>query len=239
MATFVLIPGAGSDSWYWHRVVPELEAAGHQVVAADLPCSDDAAEFSDYADAVVAAVHDDVVDLEAADLVLVAQSLGGFTAPLVAERLPVRLVVLVAAMVPAPGESAGEWWDSTGWPGARLQQAERFGRSPEATFDDLFDFFHDVPSDVVAAAYAHGDPGQSATPFERPLPMSRWPEVPTRFLLCRQDRFFPADFMREVVRDRLGIIPDEIDAGHLPALSQPRELAAQLLAYVAELDRVR
>jgi len=43
MATYVLIPGAGSDSWYWHLIVPELAARGHEVVAVDLPCDDDTA----------------------------------------------------------------------------------------------------------------------------------------------------------------------------------------------------
>ena len=41
MATYVLIPGAGGDAWYWHRVVPELEARGHDVVAVDLPAADE------------------------------------------------------------------------------------------------------------------------------------------------------------------------------------------------------
>lgn len=43
MATHVLIHGASSDSWYWHRVVPELQRLGHDVVAPDLPSDDDAA----------------------------------------------------------------------------------------------------------------------------------------------------------------------------------------------------
>jgi pimeloyl-ACP methyl ester carboxylesterase len=61
------------------------------------------------------------------------------------------------------------------------------------------------------------------------------PGVPTRFLLCRDDRFFPADFQRRVVRERLGITPDEIESGHLPTLSRPKELAERLDAYLAEL----
>jgi pimeloyl-ACP methyl ester carboxylesterase len=74
IATYVLIHGAGSDSWYWHRVVPELRARGHEVVAPDLPCDDDSAGLSDYADVVVDAIGDRT------DLVLVAQSLAGLTA---------------------------------------------------------------------------------------------------------------------------------------------------------------
>ena len=56
MTTFVLIHGAGSEAWYWHLVEPELRAAGHDVVAPDLPCDDDAAGFTEYADVVVDAI---------------------------------------------------------------------------------------------------------------------------------------------------------------------------------------
>src|SRR6266550_6144621 len=118
MATYVLIHGAGSDSWYWHLVVPELRARGHAVVAVDLPCDDDSAGLAEYTDAVVDAIGD------RKDLIVVAQSLGGFTAPLVCERVPVRLMVLVAAMVPVPGESAGEWWANTGWEESRREQVD-------------------------------------------------------------------------------------------------------------------
>src|SRR2546428_13922903 len=121
MATYVLIHGAGSDSWYWHLVVPELQARGHEVVTVDLPCDDDAAGLSEYTDSVVDAIGDRT------DLILVAQSMGGFTAPLVCERVPVSLMVLVAAMVPRPGESPGGWWADTGWGEARRGKAAPYG----------------------------------------------------------------------------------------------------------------
>jgi pimeloyl-ACP methyl ester carboxylesterase len=220
VATFVLIPGAGSDAWYWHLVVPELEAAGHDVVAVDLPCTDDAAGFAEYADRVIDAIGDRRA------LVLVAQSLAGFTAPLVCERVPVDLMVLVAAMVPCPGESAGEWWVNTGYAEAR---------GPDASDDPVEVFLHDVPPAVAAESERHVHE-QSAAPFTEPWPLDAWPDVPTRFLLCRDDRFFPAGFQRRVVRERLGIVPDEMDGGHLPALSRPHELAARILRYHAELE---
>jgi pimeloyl-ACP methyl ester carboxylesterase len=225
MATYVLIHGAGSDSWYWHLVVPELRARGLDVVAPDLPCEDEAAGFSEYADAVVSAIGD------RRNLIVVAQSLGGFTAPLVCDRVPAQLLILVAAMVPLPGEPPGAWWGNTGWEQARREQAVRDGLPADAAFDVMVEFFHDVPPEVVAEALARGERLQSGTPFEKPWPLAAWPDVPTRFLLCRDDRFFPADFMRRVVRDRLDITPDEIDGGHLPALSRPRELVDRLEAY--------
>jgi pimeloyl-ACP methyl ester carboxylesterase len=216
VATYVLIHGAGSDSWYWHLVAPRLEALGHDVVAVDLPCDDDAAGLAEYAQAVVDAVGD-----RRDGLVLVAQSLGGFTAPLVCDRLPVTLLVLVAAMVPRPGESPGDWWANTGH------------RFPDP-FDPEVVFTHDLPPEVAAASLDHVRE-QSGTPFEAPWPLAAWPDVPTRFLLCRDDRFFPAEFQRRVVAERLGIVPDEMVGGHLPALGHPAELVARLEAYRADL----
>jgi pimeloyl-ACP methyl ester carboxylesterase len=231
MATFVLIHGAGGDSWYWHLVVPELRARGHEVVAVDLPCEDDSAGLPEYADAVVDAIGDRT------DLMLVAQSMAGFTAPLVCERMPVDLMVLLAAMVPAPGESPGDWWDNTGWEQARREQNQRDGRDPGAEVDVIADFLHDVPPDVLADAMARRERRQSGTPFEKPWPLTAWPDVPTRVLICRDDRFFPADFMRRVARERLGITPDEMDGGHVPALSRPRDLVDRLVAYRSEWER--
>jgi pimeloyl-ACP methyl ester carboxylesterase len=216
MATFILIHGAGATSWYWHRVVPLLEGAGHDVVAVDLPCDDDRAGLVEYTDVVVDAIG------ERHDVILVAQSLAGFTAPLVCARVPVRLVVLVAAMVPRSGESPGEWWANTGH-----------------VFPDPFDeaavFAHDVSAEIAAVLPEHLR-RQSATPFEKPWPLEAWPQVPTRFLLSREDRFFPADFQRRLVQERLGITPDEMSGGHLPALAHPRELVRHLERYIAEVE---
>ncbi|WP_046472210.1 alpha/beta fold hydrolase [Allosalinactinospora lopnorensis] len=230
MATYVLIHGAGSDSWYWHRVVPELRARGHDVVAPDLPGDDDSAGLAEYADVVVDAIGDRT------DLVLVAQSMGGFTAPLVCRRVRVDLLVLLAAMVPSPGESPGEWWTNTGHEQAKRAHDEREGRPVDGEFDPVATFLHDLPPDVLAEAMTKGR-DQSGTPFEKPWPLQAWPDVPTVFLLCRDDRFFPADFLRRVVRERLGITPDEMDGGHLPALSRPKELVERLEAYRAGLVR--
>src|SRR5829696_7197036 len=104
MALFALIHGGGDVGWYWHLVEAELRTRGHDVVAPDLPCDDDAAGLPEYADAVVEAIGDRT------DLIVVAQSFGGFTAPLVCERIAVELLVLVAPMIPAPGEAPSNYW---------------------------------------------------------------------------------------------------------------------------------
>lgn len=225
MSTFVLIHGAGSGASYWHLVRPRLESAGHDVVAVDLPCDDDRAGLAEYLTATLDAIGDHT------DLVLVAQSMGGFTAPLVADRVPADLMVLVAAMVPAPGESPGDWWANTGHAEAMAAAAAGDGRDPDDS-DEATLFLHDVPAEAIEGVTVRP---QSGTPFEKPWPLAAWPDVPTRFLLCRDDRFFPAEFQRRVVQERLGFTPDEMVGGHLPALAHPDELADRLLAYEAEL----
>ena len=223
--TYALVPGAGGESWYWHLVAPRLRALGHAVVAPDLPYSDPAAGLPEFADVVVDAVDG------ASPLVVVGQSMGAFTATTVCERSPVDLLILVAPMIPAPGESPGEWWANTGQPAASRAFAVSEGRDPDAPFDVMTGFFHDVPDDVVEEAMARGEPPQSDTPFGQRWPNAAWPEVPTRVLAGGRDRLFPPRFVRRLARERLGLDVDLIDAGHLPALARPAEVAERLEGY--------
>jgi pimeloyl-ACP methyl ester carboxylesterase len=231
--TFVLVPGAGGKAWYWHLVAPELQKRGHEVVAVELPAADDRAGLPEYAAAVIRAIG----NRDPRHVVLVAQSLAGFTAPLVCQQVEVALVVLVNAMIPNPGETPGEWWQNTRHGEAKAQQNLRDGRLADAPFDPITDFFHDVPQPVVDDAWAQGQPRQSNTVFGSPCTFKAWPSVPTRVVAARDDRFFPAEFQRRVARERLGISADEMPGGHLVALSQPVELPARLIAYAGVLPR--
>lgn len=223
MSTFVLIPGAGGAGWYWHLLVPELEQLGHEAIAVDIRPDDPNLGLPEYADIVATAIGD------RRDVVLVGQSLGGFTVPVVAQRVPLRMIVLLNAMVPLPGETPGEWWDATGQVEARTSNDERAGRSTD--FDEETHFLHDVPPKVAAAGEKE-QRGPADTPFGQPCEFERWPDVPIRVLAGRDDRFFPADFQRRVARTRLGIEADEIAGGHLVALSNPEGLAERLHADV-------
>jgi pimeloyl-ACP methyl ester carboxylesterase len=224
VTTFVLIPGAGGRAWYWHRLVAELERRGHVAIAVDLPTDDDTAGLAAYADTVVEAAGGH------SPLVVVAQSMGGLTAPLVCGRLPVELLVLVNAMVPLPGETGGEWWTVTGQAAAQAAhwRAERLAADPD---DEAVVFFHDVPPDVVAALPQEPF-AQSTRPFADPWPLSAWPDVPTRVLVGRDDRLFPAEFQRRLATERLAITADEMRGGHLLALSRPAELADRMEGYL-------
>lgn len=225
MATYVLIPGAGGDAWYWHRLAPELEAQGHAVVAVALPAGDDKSGWTEYADVIVSAIGE-----ESAPVTLVAQSLAGFSAPLVCQRVAVDLLVLLNAMIPRPGETGSAWWSNTGHAAAQREYLAGIGLMPEKAKDPAVLYFHDVPPDVTAEAFRRGEPDQSMTPMKQPWPLAAWPSVPTRVLAGREDRLFPAAFQRRIARERLGLTVDEIDGGHLVALSRPRELAEWLSA---------
>jgi len=223
--TFALIPGAGGSAWFWHRVTPLLAAAGANAIPIELPAADDAADLRRYADIVVESVAG-----ISGPLVLVGQSLGAFTAPIVATRVPSALIVLVNPMVPAPGESGGKWWENTGQRAARIAYFARIGLSRE-DFDPIEDFFHDVPAAVRDEALRRPEPQQSDTPFERPWPLDRWPDVPTRVIAGSDDRLFPLEFQRRVVRERLGLEVDVMPGGHLMALSRPQELVDRLVDF--------
>jgi pimeloyl-ACP methyl ester carboxylesterase len=218
--TFVLIPGAGGAAWYWHQVIPLLREAGHEAIAVDLPGDDPQAGLPEYARLVGAAVDG------RPDVVLVAQSLGGFTAPMVAAAVPVSAIVFVNAMIPVPGETPGAWWDNTGQPQARVAAAERGGYSAE--FDLQTYFLHDVPAEVAAAGEAHQRPEADAV-FASVCDFGDWPPAPVKVVTGADDRFFPAEFQRRVARDRLGMEADVLPGGHLIALAQPAALARYLL----------
>lgn len=219
---FALVPGAGGNAGFWQRVQPLLHKAGYHSVAVSLP-NWAGATFADHADAIVAAAE------ASTEITLVAQSMGAFSAPLACDRLAVAELVLLNAMIPAPGESAGEWWASTGQADAMRSNDLREGRDPDAGFDAQTYFLHDLPPDVLALLMSSGDEEPVGSLFETPFPLTRWPDVPTTVLAGRDDRFFPYEFQDRIARDRLGLEVEPLPGGHLLALSQPEALVARLI----------
>jgi len=220
VSAFVLVPGAGGSAWYWSRVVPLLQEAGHDALAVDLPGDDENAGLPEYARLVEAAIGG------RPDVVLVAQSLGGFTAPMVGARTGVAEIVLVNAMIPNPGETPGTWWDNTGWEDARKRAAAAGGYGKE--FDVNEYFLHDVSPEVAAEGEPHQRPEANAV-FASSCDFVEWPAVPIRVLSGAGDRFFPLEFQQRVARDRLGLEPDVLPGGHLLGLSNPVGVADYLL----------
>ena len=155
MATYVLIHSAADSAWYWHLLAAELRNRGHDVVAPDLPCDDNAAGLSEYADVVVDAIGDRT------GVVVVAQSFGGSPPRWCATGCRWTCWCCWPGWSHGPGEPPGDWWVNTGYEQARREQDERDGRAPD---DDIALFLHDVPPDLAAEAMRRGR-DQSATPM--------------------------------------------------------------------------
>lgn len=224
MATFVLIHGGGDVGWYWHLVEAELRARGHDVIAPDLPCDDETKGLAETADWLVQEIGD------RRDLVVVGQSFGGFTAPLIADRLPVKVLIYLAAMIPEPSERPADWWDNTGYAEAAKTQAAKDG-GLTGNKDPLIEYYNGVPKTLAEEALSRAR-DQSNASYYNPSPMKAHPAVPTKFILCRDDHLFPADFFRRLAPERLGVVPDEIPGCHCVALSHPKEVTDQLVSYL-------
>jgi pimeloyl-ACP methyl ester carboxylesterase len=224
VTAIVLVHGSYHGAWCWDRLAPELERLGHTVTAVELPISDPAAGASEYADAVEAQVD------WSEPPVLIGHSTGGLTIPIVAARRPVRQLVFLAAMLPKPGMSANDERAAEPIDGA--------GPSGSAEWTDLGNdvwlvgpntatemFFPDA-APVDAAWAASKLRPQSYRPMNEVTPLTTWPDVPSAYIVCRDDRAVNPDWGRRAARERLGVEPVEIDGGHSPFITRPLELAA-------------
>lgn len=106
--TILLVHGAFSNGHVWGYVADKLRAAGHRVVALDLPgrsgnpMAPDQVSLDIYRDVVVAAL--DEVDSPA---ILVGHSFAGIVIAAAAEQVPekIKTMVFVAAYLPQDGDS--------------------------------------------------------------------------------------------------------------------------------------
>lgn len=248
MSVFALVHGGWHGAWCWDLLAAELTARGHQVSAVDLPTRDPAAGAAEYAEVVLAALPprpgtpllrgaEQRASGSGDDLVLVGHSLGGLTVPVVAQRLAeqgreTRHLVLLAAMLPEPGRSvddrarAGERQTRRGL--GRNLTAHPDGSTswdPGAAVERLYP---DSPPALARAAAARLRPQQFRVTAE-PSPLTAWPDVPSTYVLCREDQVIDDGWARSHAPDRLVELPGD----HSPFLARPAELAGLLLGLVA------
>jgi pimeloyl-ACP methyl ester carboxylesterase len=221
VTAFALVHGGWHGGWCWQLVQAELAARGHTSVAPDLPITDPAAGALAYADAVLAA-------LPAGEVVLVAHSLAGLVAPLVAAAAPVRRVVNLAAMLPEPGRSV----DDRARAGQRMTR-RGIGRAQQVHDDGSTSFrpdgavellYPDSPADRAAWAVARLRRQHWRITAE-PSPVPAGPTAPATYVLCAEDRIIDADWARAAVPDLV-----ELPGDHCPFLARPDELADLLVS---------
>jgi pimeloyl-ACP methyl ester carboxylesterase len=222
----VLIHGSYFGSWCWQPVTPELERLGHRVTAVDLPISERGRGASDYADAVID--RSGWADAP----VLIAHSMAGLVAPVVAARREVRRIIFIASFLAKPGLSAmdqraAEPIDPT-TPAATSQWIDLgdglWSVGPDTAREI---FMHDASDEVAAWALPQLRP-QFYGVMSEITPLLEWPDVASDYVVCRDDRACNPEWGRRAAIDRLGVTATEIDGGHSPMLTRPTELAALL-----------
>jgi pimeloyl-ACP methyl ester carboxylesterase len=227
VAIFAFVHGSWHDPWSFDALREVLAGEGLESVAPDLPVTDPDAGCPEYADVMAEALGD------AGEVVLVAHSSAGLTAPLVAERRPLKRMVLLGALVPEPGHPAEDDFQGPPMPltpeGRRGRAADADGRSYWADLDQAAEvLYHDCDAATTAEALARLRP-QGQRPMTDPCPLSAWPEVETTYVVCTDDRMVSPEWSRSVGAPRANAERAEIPGGHSPMLSRPRELADLLI----------
>jgi pimeloyl-ACP methyl ester carboxylesterase len=115
---------------------------------------------------------------------------------------------------------------------AAVQEQARLDGGKTGSGDPFVAYYDGVPRPLAEEAVRRGGRGESTMVWDTPWPLDAWPDVPTRFILGTDDRCFPAPFLRQLARQRLGIVADEIPGCHCVALSRPGELAELLAGYL-------
>lgn len=227
--TFALVHGAWHGAWCWERLHAPLRARGHASVAVDLPCDDPAAGLAAYAEAVVEALaeHDD-------DVILVAHSLGGLAAPLVAARRPVRAIVYLAAFVPIVGQSMGDQFRGSPEPVLLLTAKPDTDETRCSRWTDAETAAHALYPDLdrADAAWAFARLRAQAPLPQRERHPAGLPDVPVTALVCAHDRVVNPVWSRRVARERLGRSPVALPTGHFPMITAPDTLADALAVTV-------
>lgn len=223
-----LVHGAYHGAWCWEFLRPELERLGHRVITVDLPITDPTLGAEQYARTIEDALH------PTTEPMLVGHSMAGLVIPYVATRRPIKRLVFLAAFLPAPGRSANE---------QRATEAIDGRVAPRnAEWTDLGDdvwmvgpktatelFYHDAPPAVARWATQRLRP-QAYAVFRETTPLTAWPEVDSRSIVCRDDRAINPDWVRSAARERLGIEATDLAGGHSPFLTRPGDLARVLHA---------
>jgi Alpha/beta hydrolase family len=226
VTNFALVHGAFHGAWCWDLLRPRLESRGHRTSAIDLPCHEPEAGNARYAEVVVEAISQ-----AGDDVVVVGHSLAGLTIPLVAAARPIARMVFLNAFIPIPGRPFSDQFGQEGifpptpestWPITRDDGLMTW--PPERVIPALYP---DCPVDLANWAAARLRP-QSKTPHSEMCPLSEWPQVPSSYVLSREDSAVGPDWSRRAAQERLGVAAIELPGGHMSMICHPQELADEL-----------
>jgi pimeloyl-ACP methyl ester carboxylesterase len=238
MSRFVLVHGAFGGAWIWEPLSAELEAAGHSVLAIDLPGA--GADRTPVAEVTLDAYAERICEVLAQEpepVVLVGHSMGGMAVTHAAARCPERvaLLVYVAAFLPNSGQSL---IDLTKLPEGADDQVQANlvveGDPPVATMapEVVRDVVFGTCSAERAAWAAERCGEQPLAPFLGPAEVPG-DAVPRAYVIATQDRAIPPALQRRMIAENPCVDVAEFDTDHSPMLSATSELAAALDRFTA------
>ena len=214
MSDIVLIHSTGQGAAGWERVEHALVERGLTAHAVELP--NDAnlltSGFADLMRQSVGAIPAPVV---------LAHSGSGPLLPAAARALGARHQVWLAAWVPDP----------------EMTFLEEVEASPETGFNPDWLDKDPLENDAIAAHFLYHDCDWATLEWalstrRRFVPLAAWaerialaPEIPSTYIVARDDRTIWPEWQRRMARERLGVEPIEIASGHCPNVSQPERLA--------------
>ncbi|MFE2508523.1 alpha/beta fold hydrolase [Streptomyces naganishii] len=228
MTRFVLVAGAWLGGWAWDEVASALREAGHEADAVTLS---GLAERRDTPAGLRTHVKDVVDHVERhglTDVVLVGHSYSGVpvgqAAELIGDRL--RRVVFVDANVPVDGESFLD-----GFPSDHIRQALAASGGAWPPLPPAGYAGQDLTDEQIGRIVTEGTPHPGATLTEPAVLGRPLGELPATYVKCLMDGRDPAPSVAGLLKsDRWDLA--EMETGHWPMFSRPRELA-RLLAEAA------
>lgn len=216
---FVLLHGTTQAPSGWDLLVRALAERGHRAAVVDLPTDQPDLKAADYAQ-----IAADQVEFD--QPVVVGHSGAGLLLPAVGSAMGASRLVWLAAAI--PGEVS--YREEVAAHGDEIAQPEWRSVGPELLSDPVacsYFLFHDC--DLATLRWALGT-------IRLFLPVGVYreqlsvPELPSVFVLPERDRTLRPEWMAKTARERLGVEPVTIDAGHCPHVSTPVQLAELITA---------
>lgn len=246
MSLFCLVHGANQGIWCWERLIPELEAQGHQTITMDLPIDDPSTTLSNYADVVIQSLQG--ID---EDIILVGHSMAGMIIPIVASQRPIDHLIFLGGLIPQIGMSGlDQFYDEVD---PNLLKEFSY-KPPEASlFEQLSDepnmyipaaltskqvsqdealamelCFHDCEPEIAQWAISKLRDMRSLAHLTEVTPLQTLPDVEYTYIVAKDDQIISPTWSKYAAHKRLGVEAIEIPGGHYPHISYPVQVAEVL-----------
>ena len=212
----VLVHGAWSDGSGWIKIIPILQAAGHNVVAVQNQMSSLALD---------AANTRAVIDAMQNDTVVVGHSYGGAVITSAAHGARnVKALVYVAAFAPDEGESLGDFQPG---PGGKFVAPGPGGLLyiDRAKFPECF--AGDLPATEAASLASVQRPVAPAI-FGDKMGPPAWKSIKSWYQVSEDDNMIPPEVEKKFA-SRANATTISLAASHASLVSRPKEIAELIL----------